>query len=152
MPAPYHGGCQCGRIRFTVAVAPDTLYICHCRECQKQSASAFGMSMTVPADSVTVTQGTPAQFTRQADSGNEVRCLFCPACGTRLFHETTGRPGKTNVKSGALDDGVDLAPVAHIWTASAQPWFAVPNGVLAFERQPPSHQILIDAYRSKGAH
>lgn len=43
------GGCQCGKVRFSSEGAVLALYICHCRECQKQSASAFGMSLQVPA-------------------------------------------------------------------------------------------------------
>ncbi len=41
------GGCQCGAIRYESEGQPIALYICHCRECQKQSASAFGISLDV---------------------------------------------------------------------------------------------------------
>ena len=41
------GGCQCGAIRYRVTGAPVTFYACHCTECQKQSASAFGLSLWV---------------------------------------------------------------------------------------------------------
>lgn len=149
MPAPYDGGCQCGRVRYRVSAEPDTVYICHCGECQKQSGSAFGMSMTVAADAVQVTAGTPSAFQRAAASGSEVTCTFCPDCGTRLFHATTGRPGKINVKPGTLDDRQALDPVAHVWTEAAQPWVRVPDGMLTFDRQPDSHQVLIDAYQKR---
>lgn len=149
MPAPYDGGCQCGRVRYRISAEPDTVYICHCSECQKQSASAFGMSMTLAANAIDVTEGTPKTFRRSAASGNEVTCTFCPECGTRLFHATTGRPGKVNVKPGTLDDRADLDPVAHVWTDSAQPWVTIPPDVLAFGRQPDSHQVLIDAYQKR---
>ena len=42
------GGCQCGAIGFASLGPALQLYICHCRECRKQSASAFGMSFRVP--------------------------------------------------------------------------------------------------------
>ena len=38
------GGCQCGAIRYEISSPPVELYVCHCRECQKQSSSAFGIS------------------------------------------------------------------------------------------------------------
>ena len=41
------GGCQCGAVRYAIGGAPLALYVCHCRECQKQSASAFGISLEV---------------------------------------------------------------------------------------------------------
>ena len=37
------GGCQCGAIRYQLLRAPVALYACHCRDCQKQSSSAFGL-------------------------------------------------------------------------------------------------------------
>jgi len=41
------GGCQCGHVRYRLNGPPLTLCACHCRDCQKQSASAFGMSLWV---------------------------------------------------------------------------------------------------------
>src|SRR5437899_11866971 len=47
MPAPYTGGCQCGSVRYVLTTEPIRLAACHCKECQRQSGSAFGMSMPV---------------------------------------------------------------------------------------------------------
>jgi len=49
------GGCQCGEVRYESAGEPRALYVCHCRECRKQSASAFGMSLEVPSAGLRVT-------------------------------------------------------------------------------------------------
>ena len=35
MPEPMTGGCACGRIRYSVAIADDKAYLCHCRMCQR---------------------------------------------------------------------------------------------------------------------
>src|ERR1700674_1534747 len=85
MPAPYTGGCQCGSVRYVLAAEPVRTVACHCKECQRQSGSAFGMSMLVKKDSLTVT-GLTKQFTRIADSGNELTGVFCPDCGVRVYH------------------------------------------------------------------
>ena len=47
MPAPYAGGCGCGAIRYSVTTEPLISYLCHCTECQKRTASAFGISAVV---------------------------------------------------------------------------------------------------------
>lgn len=75
MKIAYTGGCQCGQIRDEICAEPLTLYVCHCQECQKQSSSAFGMSLTVPCDAVVILQGQPKVCTRQADSGRVVKNL-----------------------------------------------------------------------------
>jgi hypothetical protein len=81
MPAPYTGGCQCGSVRYVVATEPIRLSACHCKECQRQSGSAVGMSMPVKKDSLTVT-GLTKQFTRSTDSGSEVTGVFCPSAAS----------------------------------------------------------------------
>ena len=91
MTAPYTGGCQCRSVRYVLTTEPIRVGACHCKECQRQSGSAFGMAMLVKKDSLTVT-GPTKQFTRVADSGNEVTGVFCPECGVRIYHVLrTGR-------------------------------------------------------------
>ena len=68
------GGCQCGALRYRVNGEPIALAVCHCRECQRQSGSAFGMSLVVPKDSFQLLSGEPKTFTRTADSGRSVVC------------------------------------------------------------------------------
>ena len=143
MTAPYVGGCQCGAIRYTIQAEPLTVYTCHCTECQKQSSSAFGMSMIVRRDSVRFDQGQPKAFRRMSDSGNEVICTFCPDCGTRLFHEIALRTEVMNLKPGTLDDTTWLDPVGHVWTGSAQPWMTFEDDVLIYEAQPETFDPLI---------
>ena len=40
------------------------------------------------------------------------------------------------IRAGTLDDTSWLRPHAHLWTRSAQPWFAFPEGVPRYETQP----------------
>jgi hypothetical protein len=130
------GGCQCGRVRYRLEGSPIALAICHCSECQRQSGSAFGMSLIVPEASFQLVVGKPQSFTRDADSGSTVTCYFCGSCGTRLYHDPESRPGSVNIKAGTLDDTSWLAPNLHVWTRSKQPWVPIPEGVPCFERQP----------------
>jgi len=51
------GGCQCGKIRYRLTAEPQMLYICHCSDCQKQSASAFGMSLRMRPGDIEFVQG-----------------------------------------------------------------------------------------------
>ena len=84
MPAPYTGGCLCGTIRYEFNAEPATVYTCHCTECQKVSASAFGISVRVMAEDFQITKGEPATFDTIADSGRVKTGLFCATCGTRF--------------------------------------------------------------------
>jgi hypothetical protein len=129
------GGCQCGALRYRISGKPVALIACHCTECQRQSGSAFGMSLIVPRDSFEIT-GEPKVFTRTSDSGNRVDCAFCERCGTRIFHRPQRLPDTLNVKPGTLDDTSWLEPRAHVWTKSKQPWVPIPEGAKQIESQP----------------
>ena len=76
MPVPFSGGCACGAVRYTCTAEPYVSYLCHCTECQKRTGSAFGISVQVPAEGVTIEQGTLVSRTRIADSGNELTMRF----------------------------------------------------------------------------
>jgi hypothetical protein len=52
MSAPYSGERQCGSLRYVLADEPVPVVACHCKECQRQSGSAFGLSMLVTRDSL----------------------------------------------------------------------------------------------------
>jgi hypothetical protein len=131
------GGCQCGSVRYESAGEPLALYVCHCRECRKQSASAFGMSFIVPRDGFRVTGGTPQFWIRNADSGRHVKCAFCPQCGSRLWHERSGVAGTVSIKAGSLDEAVDFSTAIHIWTSRKLPGLVIPPDAEQYPEEPP---------------
>ncbi len=145
---PLTGGCQCGAARYEIAAEPLTAIACHCMQCQKQSASAFGMTLRVARESVTVT-GTLARWDRKAESGNILTCLFCPVCGVRLIHHAGEASVTVNLKAGTLDDTSWLKPAGHIWVESAQPWVREHLAGLIYEKAPPAFDDLIAAWRQE---
>ncbi len=152
MRLPLTGGCQCGAVRYAIAAAPLTLYACHCSDCQRQTGSAFALSLMVPRAAVLITQGTPAAWQRpgsHTSSGTPAECLFCPACGARLYHLPSRNPAMAVVKPGTLDDTSWLEPVGHIWTRSAQPWVSFAAGTLLYEGQPPDLAALGEAWHAR---
>jgi len=151
MTATYTGGCQCGQIRYEILAAPLTLYVCHCKECQKQSSSAFGMSMPVPRDAVVILQGQPQEWSRVSESGREITCLFCGNCGTRLFHNPARNPKITNVKPGTLDETSWLKPVGNLWTRSSQSWVILDQEMLNYDGQPQDFSLLIKKFHATQA-
>jgi hypothetical protein len=120
------GGCQCGRVRYRVEPGPTRLVVCHCLMCQKQSGSAFGMSLGMSPRAFQLTEGELKTFDVTCDSGRIKTCAFCPGCGTRIYNQTSGR---MSIKAGTLDDTSSLRPVAHYWTKRKQPWVTIPEGV-----------------------
>ena len=113
------GGCQCGDVRYEISGDPLALYICHCRECQKQSASAFGMSLQVKRAGFRITRGEARSWSRSTDSRGRLKCFFCPRCGSRIWHESDPPLDTVTIKAGSLDQSVDTSDAIHIWTSRA---------------------------------
>lgn len=123
------GGCQCGSVRYRLEAEPLGLAVCHCRDCQRQSGSAFAMSLDVPRQSFRLLSGELKTFTTVCDSGRTKECAFCGSCGTRIYHQ--GKWGMS-IKAGTLDDTSSFSPDAHYWTKRRQSWFQIPGGVRCF--------------------
>ena len=129
------GGCQCGAVRYTISGDRPAVYVCHCRECQKQSASAFGMSLPVRAADFTI-EGRLGSWERATDLGTRTRCFFCPACGSRLYHQSSRTDQSVTVKAGSLDDTSWLRPSAHIWVSRKQAWVVLDPTLPTHDTQP----------------
>ncbi|MEM1364710.1 MAG: GFA family protein [Pseudomonadota bacterium] len=145
---PWYGGCQCGAVRIALHKAPLTLYACHCLDCQKQSSSAFGMSMRAHRDALHI-EGELATRKRDVGKSNEVYGHFCPTCGCRIFHSRPGNTETANIKAGILDDTSHLQVAGHLWISRKQPWIVLDPSLPSYDKQPDDYEELIEAYRSR---
>lgn len=120
----FEGGCQCGKVRYQVTGEPLTLFACHCKDCQRQSSSAFGMALWVRLGSAELLNGRLRDWVRITPSGNQMLCQFCEECGTRIFHRLLDQPDVLSIKPGTLDDTKNLSPVGHLWVSGVQHWLS----------------------------
>ena len=44
------GRCHCGAIAYEAEVKTDTIALCHCRDCQRLSGTAFRAGVPAPAE------------------------------------------------------------------------------------------------------
>ena len=130
------GGCQCGNLRYEIHSDPPDTYICHCRECQHQSASAFGISVIVSEVAFQLAQGQPKVWSRPTDAGRMLDCYFCTNCGSRVWHQRRGFQ-TLSVKGGTFDQPVDVGGATHIWTSRKLPGILIPEGAKQFLQEPP---------------
>jgi hypothetical protein len=108
------------------------VHCCHCRNCQRQTGSAFVINLLVEAERVTVVEGAPAVVDAPRDDGSAQRVYRCPACQVAVFSQYTA-PAVLFVRAGTLDDPFSVEPDVHIFTRSTLPWVTVPEGVPGFE-------------------
>ena len=131
------GGCLCGALRYEAAPDPASAYYCHCRDCQIGSGSAFHVAVLAPESSFRCTRGRTAEYVKTADSGNTIRRMFCPRCGTPLWWTGDGFPGVVVLSLSSLDDPGQISPSREVWTDNAVAWCRIADDIERFAKRPP---------------
>ena len=129
------GGCLCGQIRYTVSGDPAFSGLCHCRNCQRYTGSAFETVIGFPSAAVSV-QGSLKTYNDTGDSGKTVFRRFCPNCGSGVLADADALAGVTLILAGTLDDVSTYKPAMEIYCDSAQPWTNETGGRQKFARMP----------------
>jgi hypothetical protein len=133
MSESLEGGCACAAVRYRIESRPMFVHCCHCRDCQRQTGSAFVLNAIIEADRVSLLSGNPEPFAVPAPSGRPHDIYRCPYCKTAVW-SIYGGVGKLRfVRVGTLDNSEALTPDVHIYVRSKLPWVALPEGTPAFE-------------------
>jgi len=127
------GGCSCGAIRYRLRSAPMFVHCCHCKDCQRQTGSAFVLNALFEADRVEIVSGAPEGVTMPTESGRPHDIYRCRECRIALWSTYGGRPQIRFVRVGTLDEPSALPPDVHIYTRSKLPWVKLPESTPAFE-------------------
>ncbi len=127
------GGCSCGAVRYRLKSAPMFVNCCHCLDCQRQTGGAFVINAIIETDRLEILGGDPVAVGVPTDSGRPHDVYRCPACQVALWSDYGRRGVMRFLRVATLDDPTALAPDAHIFTRSKQPWVGLPATVPAFE-------------------
>ena len=139
------GGCLCGQVRFEVDAAEILTMACHCRGCQRLSASAFSLSNMYRTDGFRVTRGAPVIGALHGPS----RYLYCPHCLNWLFTRPAGLAAFVNVRATMLDEVSPMPPFMETMTRERLPW-ATTGARHSFETFPTDKAFpdLLAAFRA----
>lgn len=143
------GGCRCGKVRFRLTAEPLVTAVCHCRGCQRMTASAFSTTLTLPADALQIVAGDPVIGGLH---GDEARHHHCDWCKSWLFTRLPPEYGAVNVRATMLDDPSGFAPFMESYTSEKLTWVQT-GAPHSFEKfpAPSDYPALIAAYRKSAA-
>src|SRR4051794_24574074 len=130
------GQCLCGAVTYSCNADPVFTAVCHCRDCQRQTGTAFSVVVGVPKEAFDLQGELGTHVTVGEDHGREVQRRFCPTCGSPVLTESGGLPDLVMIKAGTLDDPSWLEPQLEVWGGSAQPWVPKAEGRPRLERGP----------------
>jgi hypothetical protein len=128
------GRCACGAVRYRLHDKPFAVHCCHCRDCQRETGSAFVINGLIETPHVEVIEGEPETILTPSASGKGQRVVRCPACKVALWSHYGGMGEKAAfIRVGTLENPDACPPQVHIFTRSRQPWFELPADAAAFE-------------------
>ncbi len=119
---PWQGGCRCGQVRFQVTAPPLLTMACHCTGCQRMTASAFSLSIALPAEGLAVTRGEPVI----GGLHGSPRHFFCPHCMSWLFSRPDRMTWLVLLRATMLDEPGWFTPFIESWTSEKLPWATTP--------------------------
>lgn len=145
---PMTGGCRCGRLRIEVSEAPLLASACHCTGCQRMTASAFSLTLSVPASGFRVTVG---ETVIGGLHGPEAHHHHCDHCKSWVYTTAEDMDWFVNVRPTMLDDAgaARFAPYMEVWTSEKLP-FAATGAPRSYETQPgfDEYEDLMTEYRA----
>src|SRR5260370_39684970 len=112
------GGCLAGAVRYTAEAVPTSATVCHCRDCQKFTGSAFAALVRVPKEAMTI-EGVLKTFSSIGGSGNPSLRHFCAECGSSIDEETSTRPDTIVLDAGTFDEPTLAKPVRGMFREAA---------------------------------
>ena len=118
---PADGQCRCGEVHIRISAQPIMTMACHCKGCQRMSASAFSLTAAIPTDGFEVVSGTPVLGGLR---NPELQHFFCQQCMSWMF--TRFLPEFVNVRVTMLEDASWFVPFIETWTQSKLPWATSP--------------------------
>ena len=143
---PHYGSCACGHVRYRMNSNPLVVHGCHCSLCQRQNGSAFAVNALIEEDRVDLLEGDVVGITVPSPSGANQTIFRCPKCQVALWsYYLVFHDGVRFIRVGTLDDPSRLPPDVHIYTASKQPWFELPENALAVEE----YYVTDDVWREE---
>ncbi|MGW3387427.1 GFA family protein [Streptomyces cinereoruber] len=123
VPMPIRmGHCACGRISYQVNGIPDDPHLCSCERDTRVSGGPAVLWVGFPKDSLTWTNS--AKEPKWWNPYPDLRCGFCPDCGTHLVSVADGS-AVVMVTGFSLTDQSGIEPLGHSHRENAAPWMHI---------------------------
>ena len=131
------GQCLCGAIKYQADIPDEPVYsgLCHCRDCQRYTGTAFASSLMVPKEGIKL-EGELKFYGKKTDRGTFMERGFCPDCGSNVLCRSDAWDGSYVLSAGTLDDPSIYKPQINIFTRSAHAHALNAGGLYQFKAMP----------------
>ncbi|WP_298838551.1 GFA family protein [uncultured Roseobacter sp.] len=112
--------------------------VCHCRGCQKFTASAYSLTTMFPRESVSCT----GDLIRGGLGAGGKDHYFCQSCLNFIYSQIAGAEDRINLRTSVLDDATYFEPFVEVMTDEKMSWATVPVRH-SYARTPASPEELL---------
>lgn len=133
--AKHYGRCSCGEVQYHITDEPMFTHACHCKLCQRYTASAFVVHSLIEAENFVVEKGNLITTVGPSGSGSGHSIKRCETCGDQIFSHF-GAIGTDKIlvfKTTTLDDAEEFPPQAHIFTKNKLSWVVLGTEIPCFD-------------------
>ena len=137
------GGCACSAVRYRCDEKPIVQLICHCRDCQQASGSAFAAVLFVPSDRLVMLGAEPKFHLVRTASGRQLGRGFCAECGSPILLRWPGEGVVECLQAASLDDPAMFDPSCEVWVSRAAAWHPLHPTTEKFAEAPAIHAVRL---------
>ena len=128
------GSCLCGQINLTISSEPMMAGVCHCKNCQKQTGSAFSTLAGFPLSDIDFGDSELSMYEDSAtESGSVVKRFFAENADRRFIHKYLLNQIRLTLKRAFL------MTLPHskfnLWCDSKQDWVTLDETIPAIGKQ-----------------
>ena len=130
---PFDGSCLCGAVKVRITEPPLLTLTCHCRDCQKMSASAYSLGTLFPSSGFSCT----GELIRGGLGSGARTHYYCKACLGLIYTKIEGADDRITLRTSVLNEAELFEPFVELMTDEKMPWVNVP-AAYSFKRFPTS--------------
>ncbi len=144
---PFDGTCLCGSVQVSVTAPPMLTLACHCRDCQKFTASAYSLTTMFPSDSFSCSGELIKGGLRSSGRTH----YFCKSCLNFIYSQITGADHRVNLRTSVLNDAALFEPFVELMTDEKMPWAQIPavHSFAGFPSSLDALQAILDEYSKR---
>ena len=128
------GECLCGTVRFSLRDAFSAFYLCHCKQCQQITGSAFASNIFTDPNNIEWLGGEES-ITTYEHLTREFSKSFCSRCGSGVPFLNKAKTSLI-VPAGSLNELPSIQPMANIFSSEEAGWMKLSKEAEHFDAFP----------------
>ena len=130
--ANFTGKCSCGAVNYSILDEPIFTHACHCRLCQRYTASAFVVHSPIEMSNFSLDQGDLVTTPGPSGSSGGYFIKRCKNCSDQIYSHFFGNSKVAVLKTTTLDEANRFPPQAHIYVKNKLSWIELGNRIPQF--------------------